>query len=79
MHQPVADRFSYERLTSIAALSKESGAFTLKIIKQASDPASVSQTERLFRRAVESRGRPEPMNERILKRADALRHTHSDH
>jgi hypothetical protein len=46
----------------VAELSNENGAYLLRIVKEASNPASVKETERLFGRAVETKGRPEPMN-----------------
>lgn len=62
MRQPVDVQFTYEDQRSVAELSSESGSFMLRIVKEASNPESVKQTERLFRRAVETKGQPEPMN-----------------
>jgi hypothetical protein len=55
-------QFTYEGLRSVAELSNENGAFILRIIKEASNPESVKETERLFGGAVKTKGRPEPMN-----------------
>jgi hypothetical protein len=62
MREPVDVQFTYEGLRSVAELSNKNGAFILKIIKQASNPESVKETERLFVRAIERNGRPERMN-----------------
>jgi len=62
MREPVDIQFTFEDLRSVAELSNENGAFILRIIKEASNPESVKETERLFGRAVETNGRPEPMN-----------------
>jgi hypothetical protein len=62
MRGPVDVQFTYEGLRSVAELSNENGAFILRIIKEASNPQSVKETERLFGRAVKTKGRPEPMN-----------------
>jgi hypothetical protein len=62
MRKPVAVQFTYEDLRSVAELSNENGTFILRIIKEASNPDSVKETERLFGRAVEVKTRPEPMN-----------------
>ena len=76
MRDPVNVRFTYEGLPSVAELSTDNGAFILKIVKKASHPESVKETERLFGEAVEIKGQPEPMNvnfhkskfdERLLK------------
>ena len=42
MRQPVDVQFTYEDLMSVAELSNETGAFMLKIIKEASNPQSVT-------------------------------------
>jgi hypothetical protein len=62
MSDPVDVRFTYEGLRSVAELSTENGAYILKIIKEASNPESVKETQRLFGEAVEEKRRPEPMN-----------------
>lgn len=62
MRGPVDVQFTYEDLTSVVQLSNESGMFILRIVKKASNPASVEETERLFGKAVQATGRPEPMN-----------------
>lgn len=62
MREPVDVQFTYEDLRSVAELSNENGAFILRIIKEASNPESVKETERLFGQAIETKGRPEPMN-----------------
>jgi len=76
MRETVDVQFTYEGLRSVAELSNENGAFSLKIVNRASNPESVKATERLFAQAVERKGRPEPMNvhfhkskfeERLLK------------
>jgi hypothetical protein len=61
MRGPVDVQFTYEDLRSVAELSKENGSFTLKIIREASNPESVKETERLVGEAVKMKGRPEPM------------------
>jgi hypothetical protein len=62
MRDPADVQFIYEDLKSVPELSNDNGAFILKIIKKASNPESVKETERLFGEAVERKGRPEPMN-----------------
>jgi len=61
MREPVDVQFIYENLKSVAELSNENGAFVLKIVKKASNPESVKETERLFGEAVQNAGQPEPM------------------
>jgi hypothetical protein len=76
MREPVDVRFTYEGLRSVAELSTENGGYILKIIKKASNPESVKDTERLFGEAVKIKGWPDSMNvnfhrskydERLLK------------
>ena len=62
MRGTVDVQFTYEGLRSVAELSNENGAFSLKIVKRASNPRSVKETERLFAQAIEKEGRPESMN-----------------
>jgi len=62
MREAVDIQFTYEDQKSVVELSNENGAFILRIIKEASNPESVKEIERLFRGAVETKGRPEPMH-----------------
>jgi hypothetical protein len=62
MKKPVDVEFTYENVTSVAELSNKDGAYVLKIIKKASNPEAVRETERLFGQAVAAKAQPEPMN-----------------
>jgi len=61
MRDLVDVQFSYEDVKSVVELSNDSGTFILKIIKKASHPQSVKETERLFGEALRE-GRPGPVN-----------------
>ena len=59
--EPVTVNFVYEDLETVAELSTENGAFVLRLIKKASNPEFLKETERLFGEAIEKAGQPGPM------------------
>jgi hypothetical protein len=59
--EPVTVNFVYEDLKTVAELSTEDGTFVLKLVKKASNPELLRETERLFGEAVAKAGQPEPM------------------